>query len=80
MRDDRLPQQSPLLIALYHDKEVLSIAEKKITPQQKYDRANTTRYQLKLNNKTDKDIIQKLNEVQNKQGYIKQCIRENLQK
>ncbi|NDO19968.1 hypothetical protein FMM68_09905 [Lachnospiraceae bacterium MD329] len=58
----------------------MSIDEKKITPQQKYDKANTTRYQLKLNNKTDADIIQKLSEVKSKQGYIKECIRKDLSK
>ena len=52
--------------------------EKNLTPQQKYDKANTTRYQLKLNNKTDKDIIEKLNSVKSKQGYIKECIRKDL--
>ena len=52
--------------------------DKKITPQQRYDRVHTTRYQLKLNNKTDKDIIDKLNTVPSKQGYIKECIRKAL--
>lgn len=42
----------------------------------KYDDANTTRIYLKLNNKTDADILSKLNSVPNKQGYIKQLIRE----
>lgn len=51
---------------------------KKISPQEKYDKANTTRYQLKLNNQTDADIIQKLNTVKSKQGYIKECIRKDL--
>lgn len=46
----------------------------------KYDAANTTRVMLKLNNKTDADILQKLAEVQNKQGYIKELIRKDLQK
>ena len=52
--------------------------DKKITPQERYDRAHTTRYQLKLNNKTDKDIIDKLSTVPSKQGYIKECIRKAL--
>ncbi len=58
----------------------MSIAEKKLTPQQRYDKVNTTRYQLKLNNNTDKDIIEKLNTVKSKQGYIKECIRKDLKK
>ena len=46
--------------------------------QAEYDKANTTRYQLKLNNQTDADIIQKLSMVKSKQGYIKECIRKDL--
>ena len=46
--------------------------------QAEYDKANTTRYQLKLNNVTDADIIQKLSSVKSKQGYIKDCIRKDL--
>ena len=52
--------------------------KKKETPQERYDKANTTRIYLKLNNKTDKDIIEKLNLVESKQGYIKECIRKDL--
>ena len=54
------------------------ISEKKISPQEKYDKANTTRYQIKLNNQTDADIIRKLSMVKSKQGYIKDCIRRDL--
>jgi hypothetical protein len=33
-----------------------------------------------LNTKTDADILEKLNEVENKQGYIKELIRADLSK
>lgn len=46
--------------------------------QAEYDKSHTTRYQLKLNNETDKDIISKLSTVKSKQGYIKECIRKDL--
>lgn len=46
--------------------------------QAEYDKTHTTRYQLKLNNITDKDIIDKLSQVKSKQGYIKECIRKDL--
>ncbi len=46
--------------------------------QREYDKLHTTRYQLKLNNETDKDIIEKLNTVKSKQGYIKELIRRDL--
>lgn len=44
----------------------------------KYDDANTKRVSLKLNVNTDKDIFQKLNSVENKQGYIKDLIRADM--
>lgn len=43
-----------------------------------YDRANCTRVNLKLNNKTDADIIQHLETVPNMQGYIKNLIRNDI--
>jgi hypothetical protein len=43
----------------------------------KYDEQNTVQIKLKLNTKTDKDILDKLATV-NKQGYIKQLIRADL--
>ena len=44
----------------------------------KYDSANTTQFHLKLNNKTDADIIRVLKETENAQGYIKQLIRDDM--
>ena len=41
----------------------------------KYDTANTTQLHLKLNNKTDADILAWLAQQDNVQGYIKQLIR-----
>ena len=46
---------------------------------QEYDRINTTRINLKLNNKTDADIIEKLKGTENVQGYIKELIRNNME-
>ena len=40
-----------------------------------YDKMNCTRINMKLNNKTDADIIRKLEGVENMQGYIKSLIR-----
>ena len=44
----------------------------------KYDANNTKRISLKLNLKTDADILQKLQDVPNTQGYIKELIRKDL--
>ena len=46
--------------------------------QERYDKNNTVQIKMKLNKKTDKDILDKLNSVPNKQGYIKQLIRQDM--
>ena len=49
-------------------------------PQQKYDAANTTKVTIKLNRKTDADIIEYLEYTGNKQGAIKAAIREKMER
>lgn len=56
----------------------------RMTPAQKrakakYDENNTIQVKLKLNLKTDKDILEALERSGNKQGYIKELIRADLQ-
>lgn len=46
--------------------------------REKYDSNNTVQIKLKLNIKTDKDILDKLERSGNKQGYIKALIRKDL--
>ncbi len=46
----------------------------------KYDKANTTQIKMKLNNKTDADILEHLDKQKNKQGYIKQLIRDDMKR
>ena len=43
----------------------------------KYDAANTVQVKLKLNRKTDADIIRRLDQTDNVQGYIKRLIRQD---
>ena len=45
----------------------------------KYDSANTKQIKLKLNLKTDKDILDKLEEVEHTQTYIKELIRKDIE-
>ena len=45
-----------------------------------YDKANTIGVYLKLNKKTDADIIAALETVANKQGFIKRLIRQEIAK
>lgn len=44
----------------------------------RYDKHNTKQIALKLNVHTDADILQRLQEVGNVQGYIKQLIRRDI--
>ena len=44
----------------------------------KYDSKNTKQVMLKLNKKTDADILGKLDAVGNRQGYIKELIRKDI--
>ena len=46
----------------------------------KYDAANTIQVKLKLNINTDRDLIEHLGRIANKQGYIKALIRADLKK
>jgi len=46
----------------------------------KYDRDHTRQVMLKLNLSTDSDIIEKLDAVANRQGYIKSLIRDDIKK
>lgn len=45
----------------------------------KYDAAHTKQIKMKLNTTTDADILDKLEKVGNKQNYIKNLIRKDIQ-
>lgn len=49
-----------------------------LNAQEKYDAKNTKQFKMKLNIKTDADILAKLDAVDNKQGYIKELIRRDI--
>ena len=46
----------------------------------KWDQEHTRQFKVKLNCRTDADIIARLEQVENTQGYIKRLIREDLQR
>lgn len=52
----------------------------KYEAQERYDKDNTVQIRLKLNKKKDIDILEKLDSVGNKQGYIKRLIRADIEK
>lgn len=43
-----------------------------------YEKTNTIGLYIKLNKKSDADVIEALNSVSNKQGFIKELIRYSL--
>ena len=43
-----------------------------------YEKNNYTRISIKLNNKNDADVIGFLNQQDNKQGYIKSLIKQDI--
>ena len=54
--------------------------ESQIRASVKYNKENTVQISLKLNRSTDADLIESLNRVKNKQGYIKELIRRDIAK
>lgn len=46
--------------------------------KEKYDATNTKGIYLKLNKRTDADILDRLDEMSNAQGYIKSLIRQDI--
>lgn len=52
--------------------------EKKERPQERFDRANSKVYRVKVMTRTESDILQKLESVTNKAGYIKSLIRQDI--
>lgn len=54
------------------------VTEAKIKANNKFNKANTRMVSLRLNYKTDADIIEKLDSVESKMGYIKSLIRKDL--
>jgi hypothetical protein len=53
----------------------MTTSKAQLRAQAKYDKDNTLQFKLKLNKKTDKDIITRLSAADNIQGYIKELIR-----
>lgn len=56
----------------------MATSKAQLRAQAKYDKDNTVQVKLKLNKKTDKDIITRLAAADNQQGYIKELIRADI--
>ena len=56
------------------------MTEAQLRIQNRYKKKNVVRLGLELNRNTDSDILEFLEKVENKQGLIKQLIREHMNK
>lgn len=54
--------------------------EKKMTPQERYIKKYRKQFKFDCTTRTEQDIIDKLESVPNKAGYIKQLIRNDIAK
>lgn len=52
--------------------------ERKLTPQEAYAKKYKKQYKIDCITRTEQDIIQKLDSVPNKAGYIKKLIRDDI--
>ena len=54
------------------------ISDAQLKAQYKYDKENTKQVMLKLNKTSDADVLMKLDDMDNRQGYIKELIRNDI--
>lgn len=55
------------------------MSKEKYAPQERYrDKVGMVQIKMNVSPKTEKDILDKLESVPNKAGYIKQLIREDI--
>ena len=55
------------------------VSEAQLKASKKYDQNNTKGIYLKFNIHTDEDILKYLDKMENKQGYIKDLIRSDME-
>ena len=60
--------------------EAMPESEKRKQYKTAWDGANTRQIKIKLNIRTDADILEHLGQTENVQGYIKALIREDIEK
>lgn len=58
----------------------MTASKAQVRASAKYDKANTKQFVIKLNKIYDADIIEKLETVENRQGYIKELILADMKK
>lgn len=58
--------------------EARKISQRKASA--KYDASNTVQFKIKLNKNTESEMIEHLQSLPNRQGYIKDLIKEDMKK
>lgn len=54
------------------------MSDRKETPQERWQKRNAKRYTFAVMKNTEADIIQRLDSVPNRAGYIKRLIRQDI--
>lgn len=62
------------------EKDIKKEKSPKVLAVEKYDKKTARPVYLKLNSKTDADLLEHLSQITNKQGYIKSLILADMQK
>ena len=57
----------------------MAVSKSQLKASHKYDKENTKQIALRLNKKTDADVLEMLEHVPSKQGYIKELIRRDIE-
>lgn len=60
-------------------KRIMTAKNAQVRASMKYDAKNTIKFTVKLNRKTDKELIEQMESVSNKSGYIKGLIRKDIE-
>lgn len=58
----------------------MSTREARRRAEKKYQAANTKLLQIRLNFRTDQDILEKLSKEESMSGYVKRLIREDIRR
>lgn len=56
----------------------MAYSESQNKATQNYKKKNVKKYLLELNRNTDQELIDKMESVQNKQGYLKELIKKDI--
>lgn len=59
--------------------EIMTAKNAQVRASMRYDAKNTVKFTVKLNRRTDRDLIERMESVSNKNGYIKELIRKDIE-